>query len=328
MKWVKRIAVGFIACLLVIVLGANAYWAIGRSGVVEDMQPPGRMVNIGTHSLHIYCEGEGSPTVVLEAGGFGLAADWGSVFEQAQGITRICAYDRAGLGWSEPGLELPRFENVSAELARLLEAAGEKPPYILAGQSNGFSFVWSFAEAYPEDVVGLISVDGVPPTILEVQATTGGESPIPSWLPILERIGVLRLSSVGASSDLGGHGYPQWALDTHAQSAFLSSQFLTDVMMVADVSDYMAQVDSLGDLPLIVIATDTKLGHPINDTTENPDETWAAWRRGQDLAASFSTAGEVRVAEGASHFLQKDRPDVVASAIADMVADQKRNSED
>src|ERR687890_244779 len=85
--------------------------------------PPGEMVDVGTHSLHINCIGQGSPKVILEAANFGMSAHWVRVQQQVAQTTRVCAYDRAGLGWSERGPEPRDAKQVTGELHTLLKDA-------------------------------------------------------------------------------------------------------------------------------------------------------------------------------------------------------------
>src|SRR5436190_24337694 len=97
--------------------------------------PPGRLVDIGGRKLHLNCSGRGAPTVILVAGGAAFAIDWALVQPKVAGITRVCSYDRAGLGWSDPGPAEETVNETIDDLHRLLRAAGEQPPYVLVGAS-------------------------------------------------------------------------------------------------------------------------------------------------------------------------------------------------
>ncbi|MGC3972997.1 MAG: alpha/beta hydrolase [Nitrospira sp.] len=131
-------------------------------GMVLDRQqypPPGQLVDIGGHRLHLYCLGSGSPTVILEAPAPGWSLYWSNVQPQLARTTRVCAYDRAGLGWSERG-PLPRTgQRMTRELHRLLERAGIRGPYILVGHSLGGLIARLYQHDYPQDVVGMVLVD-------------------------------------------------------------------------------------------------------------------------------------------------------------------------
>jgi pimeloyl-ACP methyl ester carboxylesterase len=130
-----------------------------RPKMRDDVPPPGRMVDVGGHRLHLVCAGAGSPTVVLESGMADAWVVWDRLLPELARTTRTCAYDRAGIGYSEPG-PLPRdSRRIAAELHTLLERAGERPPYVLVGHSFGGLHVRRFAGDHPEQVVGMVLVD-------------------------------------------------------------------------------------------------------------------------------------------------------------------------
>src|SRR6266581_4556210 len=109
---------------------AVAYQAIADTRDRRRYPPPGQLVDVNGHRLHLHCQGQGSPTVVLEAGLSHGAIEWGLVQPEVAKFTRVCAYDRAGHGWSEPG-PLPRTSRrIAEELHTLLTRAGIEPPYV------------------------------------------------------------------------------------------------------------------------------------------------------------------------------------------------------
>jgi pimeloyl-ACP methyl ester carboxylesterase len=117
---------------------------------------PGRLVNISGRKLHILCSGNGVPTVVLVAGGGAFSIDWNLVQSRIDSSTTVCSFDRAGLGWSDPGPAEETVEETVDDLHRLLIAAGEKPPYILVGASIGGIFIQAYLQKYPKEVAGLV----------------------------------------------------------------------------------------------------------------------------------------------------------------------------
>ena len=130
-----------------------------------DHRPPGRLVDVGGRSLHVHCTGYGSPTVVLEAGASSFAIDWALVQPVVAETHRVCSYDRAGHGWSNPrpipaGDYTVSIDPVARDLEAALAAAGERPPYVLVGASRGSIFVRLFQNAFPEQVMGIVLVDG------------------------------------------------------------------------------------------------------------------------------------------------------------------------
>src|SRR5215813_12477614 len=131
--WLARILAVVVGLAL---LGA-AYESTSEAADARAYSPPGQLVDVGGYRLHINCTGTGSPTVVIESGWGDWSASWSNVQSQAATNTRVCTYDRAGYGFSEPG-PLPRTaDRFTEELHRLLHNAGLPGPYVLAGHSLG-----------------------------------------------------------------------------------------------------------------------------------------------------------------------------------------------
>lgn len=122
----------------------------------QPYPPPGQMIDIGGRKLHLYCAGKGSPTVVLIAGGGAFSIDWSLVQPKIAEHTRVCSYDRAGLGWSDPGPAEETVEETINDLHALLRASGEKGPFVLIGASIGGVFIQAYQRAFPQDVAGLV----------------------------------------------------------------------------------------------------------------------------------------------------------------------------
>ncbi len=137
MRRIGKALLWLVVALLVLAVIGAIYQAIATEIDQRAYPPPGEMVNVGDHSLHINCIGEGSPTVIFESGWYFMSAHWVRVQQEVSDTTRVCAYDRAGIGWSERGPEPRDAEQVSSELHTLLANAGIEGPYVLAGHSYG-----------------------------------------------------------------------------------------------------------------------------------------------------------------------------------------------
>jgi pimeloyl-ACP methyl ester carboxylesterase len=132
--------------------------SLGWSGQLASLPPPpGRLVDVGGRKLHLLCTGSESPTVVFEAGASSFAIDFSLVQSELTRTIRVCSYDRIGQGWSDPSGD--KDPDTVTTLHALLQAAGEKPPYVLAGASRGGLHVRRFAARYPEEVAGLVLID-------------------------------------------------------------------------------------------------------------------------------------------------------------------------
>lgn len=125
--------------------------------------PPGRLVVVGNHRLHIRCEGEGAPTVVFDAALGASSLSWSLVQPLVAQAARACSYDRAGFGWSDAG-PFPRTAGrLADELHELLTRAGTPSPYLLVGHSFGGLVMPLFAARHPDLVAGLILIEPAQP---------------------------------------------------------------------------------------------------------------------------------------------------------------------
>jgi pimeloyl-ACP methyl ester carboxylesterase len=206
---VRRGAVRVGALLVFAALAGTTYQGVTTAVERREFPRPGRMVDIGDYQLHIACSGKGAPVVVLEAPAAGLSSAWGWLQPALAGHTRVCSYDRAGLGWSEaqegdfdPG-------RAADDLHRLLDGAGETGPYVVVGHGLGASLAQVFAGRFPGDVRGLALVDVPLP---------GSEGPAallvryPALTPWLARVGILRAMGVAADLTRGLPGPAAGAL--------------------------------------------------------------------------------------------------------------------
>jgi pimeloyl-ACP methyl ester carboxylesterase len=131
-------------------------------GAQKDLSPPGRLVDVGGHRLHTVCRGEGRPAVLLESGIAASSLSWARVQPGIAAFTEVCAYDRAGLAWSEAAASPRTFRRILEDLHAVLATLSARPCVVLVGHSFGSLIVRGFAAHHPEQVAGLVLVD--PPT--------------------------------------------------------------------------------------------------------------------------------------------------------------------
>src|SRR5689334_4574334 len=194
---------GVVLTLIVgLALAGASYEAIAAGGDAQTYPPPGRLVDVGGYRLHIQCVGTGSPTVVLDAGLGGMSLDWNLVQTEMGRTTQVCAYDRAGMGWSEPGPQPRPPGQIARELHTLLTNAGIPGPYVLVGHSLGGKNVRMFALQHPEEVAGMVLVDARSeyvdnPTAAAAQGAATVSGSEWSLYGVVRRVGLVRL--IGAS---------------------------------------------------------------------------------------------------------------------------------
>jgi pimeloyl-ACP methyl ester carboxylesterase len=210
LRWTRKALLWLVVALLVLAVIGAIYQAIATEIDERAYPPPGEMVDVGDHSLHINCIGHGSPTVILEAANFGMSAWWVRVQKQLAQTTRVCAYDRAGLGWSERGPEPRDARQISSELHTLLKGADIEGPYVLVGHSYGGLYVRTYADRYPEETAGVVLVDSSHPEQFtrspKERAQYEQTVRLGAVISSLTRLGVIRLTNYyPAHPDLPPH---------------------------------------------------------------------------------------------------------------------------
>src|SRR6187200_2167142 len=189
-RWALRIlAVGAGLIVVTAAAGATYQWLATRRDLAAT-PPPGRLVDIGGYRLHLWCTGDGAPAVILDAGLGGTSAGWGFVQPEVARFTRVCSYDRAGMGYSDPGPSPRTARRIASELAELLARGGIAGPVVLVGESIAGFDVRAFASDHPERAAGLVLVDAS-------HEDQSHEVPrMARLVPLLSTIGVLRLFGV------------------------------------------------------------------------------------------------------------------------------------
>lgn len=172
----------------VLILAGATYQGVATALERHRYERPGGLVDAGGHQLHIYCTGKGAPTVVLEAAAGSMSVAWAWVQPEVARFTRVCSYDRAGLGWSEAGDGRYIPARVPEELRVLLDRANETGPIVLVGHEGGALFARMYAERFASDTAALVLIDD------PARRAVSQSSMVPSAWPWLARIGLLRLS--------------------------------------------------------------------------------------------------------------------------------------
>ena len=159
-----ELVVGFAVLVTLLVLAGLVFQEIGSARDARRFPPPGQMVDVGGHRLHICCTGRGGPTVVMDSGFPGTSLSWTFVQPEVAKFTSACSYDRAGLGWSDAG-PMPRTSRqIVEELHALLLNARADEPYVLVGHSFGTFTVRLYASSYPAEVAGIVLLDPIHPS--------------------------------------------------------------------------------------------------------------------------------------------------------------------
>jgi pimeloyl-ACP methyl ester carboxylesterase len=296
----KRILRGLLVFIIILPLAGALYQTIATALDKRSYPPPGQLFDVGGYRLHLYCTGEnsdGQPTVVLETGLGGLATSpgWAWVQPEIAKTTRVCAYDRAGLGWSDPGPRPRDAQHIAAELHALLQNSHTPGPYVLVGWSYGGLYVRAYANQYRGEVAGLVLIDSSSPeqctSTPAWQAQCASSAKNVSYGRILSRFGIMRVIGLFQPAT-GLPGLQNGALfaffsatkDWDAQNA----EFLASPATNAEV----LSAKPLGGMPLFVL---TATDHGASPELE---QSWQAWQTGY---TALSTNSVQRVVPGATH---------------------------
>jgi pimeloyl-ACP methyl ester carboxylesterase len=293
--------------------------------------PPGELIDVGGHRLHAVCRGDGRPAVILEAGIAASSLSWARVLPELAAFTRACAYDRAGLAWSEPATSPRTFARILDDLDALIGAVAVTPPVILVGHSFGSLIIRGFAARHPERVAGLVLVD--PPMEWIVEGAPSrtrllrGARQLSGVGALLARVGVVRAALSLLSS--GRPGAPRLFVRIFGPTAARTLERLVgevrklppDLHPVVQalwcqpkcfhaMRDYLAVLEIEAaviaaaapprDIPVVVIS--------------GAHQAAAEVERHEQLAAASARGRHVIAAKGA-HWIPFDEPEVIVGAV-------------
>jgi pimeloyl-ACP methyl ester carboxylesterase len=320
--WTGRLIIGIVGMLLITALAG----IVVRANIRAKTPPPGKMVDVGGYRLHLNCLGEGSPTVILEAGQGNMSLIWNLVHNEAAQNTRVCAYDRAGLGWSEPSPVPRSVEVIVQELHTLLHNGNEKGPYIIVGHSLGGLFVRQYAHTFPEEVVGMVLVDSVH----EDRFDRSGEKEITylkqmvKLMPWLYRIQKLvAYTGIPALVPVKGIAHPNVPEGVAEKYLAVLRSHLTyidgvsnEIRVLEDLYKQVqdANIHSLEDIPLVVL-THGLPAPTMGLSEEETRQSESIWREFQVELSQQSNYGELVVADQSGHDIHLDQPGLVVEAI-------------
>jgi pimeloyl-ACP methyl ester carboxylesterase len=273
---------------------------------------PGRLVDVGGRSLHLSCTGTGSPTVVLQPGAGEMSSNLGWITPAVAAHTRVCVYDRAGRGWSDPANTPQDASQIAADLHLLLQRAHVPGPYVLAGHSFGGLYTLTYAAHYPHEVAGMVLIDSTAPSSAATQATRPAAGSydvtrrVSTLASTLARVGLGRLVTQLSFGSLP----PQARGEVQARLATADnlSSTIEEYVLASASTREAAELRDFGDKPLVVLTAGTGSA--------------AGWTTSQNHLATLSTNTVHRVVAGATHeMLVADEKDaaITSQAILDVV---------
>ena len=324
LDFLKRSFIRVTIFVLVLAIAGMIYQTAATESDQRRYPPPGILVNVDGYQMHIYCMGEGSPTVILHSANMGIVSNWAWIQPEVAKTTRVCAYDRADSGWSDLSPQPNDTKQNAAALHTLLKNANIPGPYVLVGHSFGGLYVRMYVEMYPDDVVGMVFVEGTLPDGLNRLGKpdvmpNAPDAGMMDATPFISRLGILRLV-----------GFPPTDPDLpesqrNELQAYLSSTKLAESLkrqyhlfptLLAQVRP-LYNAGSLGDIPVAVI-----LG-------SEGDGGIPEWQELFDAQAALSTNHVMVTVDGANHISLVDRKEhaLQTSAVVLKVIEAVRSSQ-
>ena len=294
------------AVLGMLMLLTSVFWSF-RVTAASDVPAPGLMVLVGEHRLHLYCTGQGEPAVVMDAGLGGTSLDWIRVQPELAKYTRVCTYDRAGYGWSEPGPRPRSSSKIAEELRTLLRTAAVPEPYVLVGHSFGGYNVRLFASNYPEETAGIVLVDAAH----EDQVRRFKEE---AGINIVPRGGFVVVSGSDVPDNMPQDVRPlaRALINNIAAYQTIRDELISFRRSAAQVRD----ANPLPDVPLMVISR----GQQAWPDTPKGNRLERLWTRLQDDLAERQAHVPHLYAQNSGHYVQLDQPGVVVDAVRSVIA--------
>jgi pimeloyl-ACP methyl ester carboxylesterase len=304
-----------VIALLALASIGGGYQTLGAAANAKAYPMPGQLIDVGGHRLHLSCTGAGTPTVVLEPGAGGMSSSLGWIAPAVARDSRVCVYDRAGRGWSEPAASAQDGAQIATELHTLLQRGHVPGPYVLAGHSFGGLYVLTFAARYPHEVAGMVLVDSTAPASAADPGmpspghggTSNGMRRVSALVSTTARLGLARLYAQVDFGSLPPRSRDEVRASVATPSTLRST--IDEYLQAAASTEQAAALGDFADKPLIVLTAGS--GHD------------AAWTAAQTRMARLSTNSVHRIVDGATHEeLISNEEDAAATtqAILDVVA--------
>jgi pimeloyl-ACP methyl ester carboxylesterase len=287
-RWLLYLVVGVLALASV----GGGYETVREAVDARAYPVPGRLIDVGGHRLHLSCTGSGSPTVVLEPGAGAMSSTLGWIAPAVARDTRVCVYDRAGRGWSEPADAAQDGLQIATDLHTLLQRGQVPGPYVLAGHSFGGLYVLTFAARYPDEVAGMVLIDSTAPASEAPAAAPPGDR---TSYDVVGRVSALVSSSARLGlgrlfATLSASGLPPRSRDEVSAKMATASSLRSTIDEYGQGSAAVRQAAALTDFadkPLVVLTAGS--GHDAAETAA------------QNHLATLSTDSVHRVIAGATH---------------------------
>ena len=331
--WGLGIVGGLLLLLFVLGLSGAIYQSRASAADRARYTPPGEFVLVDARQMHIHCQGEGSPTVILDAGQGGWSIEWSEIMPQLSQTTRVCAYDRAGYGWSEPATDERTPQNAADDLADLLDAAAIAGPYVVVGFSHAGLATRIYAAQNPDDVVGMVLID--PATefdneLMDESLKKQQQSAVGMFqaFELAARLGLVRLLDPREMAP-----YAPFISQNPTQPDIYYSFVSQPEWWQTSAKEFISHLNDatlesihingkIPNIPVVVVGANITAGEGSGGEALND----ARLSRLKELAER-SSQGQFILAEDSSHDIPRERPDIVVAAIQQVLKEIRNSTE-
>lgn len=326
LKWFKRIVVSLFMVATASLIFAFSYEQVSRSRADRSYPPPGQFISLGNHQLHALVKGSGSPTVIFESGlGVDGHLSWYKVQDAVASFTQTVSYDRAGVFWSDRGLNNKTAAKISGELETMLKEGGFEPPYILVGHSLAGLTLRPFITDNRDDIAGVVFVDVSHPNQYEAtpEELQGGGPSSDLVLSLLKNFGVLRYMMNSGPlpsedpSDIYSTTVPSMI---HRLQGMLDEAGRTEM-----IAKEVQSLRNFDDIPLVIITgASPSRNDKMNASEETREFMTNKWLEFQKDLLDLSSESKQILAMKSEHYVQISEPELVISSVRDLVERWKR----
>jgi pimeloyl-ACP methyl ester carboxylesterase len=328
-KWrriTEWVLFSLVIVLCVVAAGSTIFNAIALRYYHAIYPVPGAMYSVNGHQMHIYCTGAGSPTVILDAGLGDDSLAWRNVQPELSKTTRVCSYDRAGMGWSTPQPGPRDADTIESQLHALLQQAGLSGPIVLMGHSAAGVYIRGYATRYPQNVVGLVFVDGASPLqgdhgSSELRAATSYSKYVYYVYVAAMALGIPRLAGFCSADEHTSK------MTAELECGKSMSELWREYTTFRRSGEETINTGPYGDLPVLIFSRDPQLERQAPDMSPKLAlEMSVVWDQDQEALKRLSTRSRRIIAKGSGHHIPDDRTDLINREVPIFIQ-QIRNNE-
>jgi pimeloyl-ACP methyl ester carboxylesterase len=325
-RWrrVTEMIVLTVVVLVAVALGSGATFNVVATQYFFAHHPvPGNFYDVDGYKMHLLCTGEGSPPVILDAGLGNDSLIWDNVQPDLSKITRVCSYDRAGFGWSEPRPDPRDADRIAHELHSLLNEAGIAGPVVLIGHSVAGLYIRAYAASYPQSVSGLVFVDSSTPLQedrfpAEVAQAFKNESMEFQKLEWLYLLGIPRVMGQCTPEEGFSESVRKMIAEDQCRPSLFAAIAQEDKSFRQSGNETI-HTGPFGDLPILIFSEDPEHSPPPDIPPQAAQSVSKVWNEMQEELKNLSTRSRRIVAKGSGHYVQIDRAGLLIEEVTSFV---------